>query len=222
MRARKCGESSSQAGRVLSRLRLLAATRCRSRTLASDGSCSPTATPTSSASGALDREGASEPTSPSPGGGRSHLRMVPPPKQHRQRGFLRVSSRRCRRDERRGLPCSSGVGGGPNDQRLLAAVEKPSITRGRNRTTSAAVWTTVGCSTGLPVPPKDADGFTEFDSGISSTRAWVHMPHVVSPPVGVIANVASGLDHHNQVRGDPAQNAIVQNTVQDLLVRETR
>lgn len=76
---------------------------------------------------------------------------------------------------------------------------------------------------GYSLRANEANGFTELDSGIPGSPAWVQAGYVVSPPIAAVGDILSGLDHHNQIiSGDVEQNGQVLKTVQSLLYEATR
>lgn len=66
------------------------------------------------------------------------------------------------------------------------------------------------------------NGFTELDSGIPGTPAWAQIGKVISPPIA-IGDLASGLDHHNQIiSGDISENRVVLETINDVIWNAAR
>ncbi len=70
--------------------------------------------------------------------------------------------------------------------------------------------------------PTPENGFTELDSGIPGTPAWAQIGKVISPPIA-IGDLASGLDHHNQIiSGDISENRVVLETINDMIWNAAR
>ena len=70
--------------------------------------------------------------------------------------------------------------------------------------------------------PTPENGFTELDSGIPGTPAWAQIGKVISPPIA-IGDLASGLDHHNQIiSGDISENRVVLETINDVIWNAAR
>lgn len=70
--------------------------------------------------------------------------------------------------------------------------------------------------------PTPENGFTELDSGIPGTPAWAQIGKVISPPIA-IGDLASGLDHHNQIiSGDISENRVVMKQIQAFLTGATQ
>lgn len=71
---------------------------------------------------------------------------------------------------------------------------------------------------GYSLPATEENGFTELDSGIGGTPLLVDAAQVISPPIGLVGDIMSGLDHHNQIiSGDISQNGVVLNTLGDIV-----
>lgn len=71
---------------------------------------------------------------------------------------------------------------------------------------------------GYAITPSQSNGITELDSGIAGTPAWVQVAAVLSPPVAVVADVISGVEHHGQIiSADPGANQTVIRNLQAIL-----
>lgn len=66
--------------------------------------------------------------------------------------------------------------------------------------------------------PSASNGIAELDSGIDGTPLWAKLAAPISPPIAIVADIVSGVEHHNQIiSGDPAENRTVLSSVQRIL-----
>lgn len=66
--------------------------------------------------------------------------------------------------------------------------------------------------------PDASSGFTEVHSGIGGTPAWVPVAAPISLPVALAGEIASGVEHHNQIiSGDPGRNETVLTQLQVVM-----
>ncbi len=107
---------------------------------------------------------------------------------------------------------------GPSLYTERYAMQSPNdiLTQLKVKETQAFNW-------GYAIPPDRQHGFTELDSGIPGTPAWVLITKPVSLPIAAIGDLASGLEHHNQIiSGDIGENQTVMKQIQTLLTGATR
>ncbi len=71
---------------------------------------------------------------------------------------------------------------------------------------------------GYAISPSEANGVTELDPAIPGTPLWAQLAAPFSPTIAAVADIVSGLDHHNQIiSGNPAENRTVLRQLQSTL-----
>ena len=71
---------------------------------------------------------------------------------------------------------------------------------------------------GYGIPATTANGFTEIDSGLPDTPAWVHGLRAIDPTLGTVLDLAGQLDNHNRIiSADPRLNGVVLEATQDVI-----
>lgn len=73
---------------------------------------------------------------------------------------------------------------------------------------------------GYGIPATTANGFTEINSGLPDTPAWIHGLRTIDPTLGAALDLAGQLENHNRIiSADPSTNDVVLRRLQNLLAR---